>query len=234
MTAPTDGIILRVDKLVFFINALAQYAAELYQLTGSIMFQPFKVFLWINDRIKISTVRDIHYQLAQLRAFNGQLCSSQVARYIREFDGSYFSIFFCIRDHDQPCRGFHPYNARRFRYHQFFFNGNGNGADGSMPAHRQAAAGFYEQHGHIVLWIMRWIQNTPAHHVVATGLKHKPGAYPVVFFEEVLALFAHIHAVKRWPAFLYQAYGISAGMGINTGKNMGHFLRFRCVKIDEY
>jgi hypothetical protein len=61
-----------------------------------------------------------------------------------------------------------------FGFDQSFFDSDGDGSNSAMAAHGQAAAGFDKQNGHIIGRIMWGIQNTSAHHIMTTGLKHQP------------------------------------------------------------
>ena len=65
------------------------------------------------------------------------------------------------------------------------FDGDGDGADSAMAAHRQAAARFDKQHSNIILFVRRRIEDTARHHVVASWLEHQTFPYPIVFFEEM-------------------------------------------------
>jgi hypothetical protein len=56
--------------------------------------------------------------------------------------------------------------------------------------------------------------------------KHQPGPYPVVFPKEMLPLFTHILSFQHRATFFYKAYGIAAGMGINTIENVLHKIFF--------
>jgi hypothetical protein len=145
--------------------------------------------------------------------------------------GELYRTYFCFAAHSisatgifnqhQTGRGFHPYRAGPLRYNQPFLNGNGDGADGAVAAHGQAAAGFDKQHGHIVLRVVRRVQDAAAHHVVATGLKHEAGTYPIILLQKMLPLFAHVVAVQQRAARLYQTYRVAAGMCVNTMECVG-------------
>ena len=59
-----------------------------------------------------------------------------------------------IAHQDQPGRSLQPDNARLLGHDQALLNGYGNGPDGTMPAHGQAAAGFNKQDRRIIGRIM--------------------------------------------------------------------------------
>src|SRR5882757_2247909 len=93
-----------------------------------------------------------------------------------------------------------------------------------MTTHRQTTTGFDEKDRHIVLRIMRGIEDTSAHHVVPARLEHQSLADPIVFLQKMLALLAHIAPVEDGAAAGYQPHGIATGMGNNAKKGLFHCL----------
>jgi hypothetical protein len=91
-----------------------------------------------------------------------------------------------------------------------------------MPAHRQAAAGFDEEDGDIVLRIMRRVKDAAAHHIMTAGFKHQPLSDPVEFAEKVLTFLTHVATLEHRAAAGNKPYGVSAGMGVDAKKG---FLR---------
>lgn len=130
-------------------------------------------------------------------------------------------IYIAKIDQHQARRRFHAHDAGRFGANEAMLNGDGDGADGAVAAHGQAAAGFDKQHRYVVFGVVGRVQNTARHHVVAARFKHQTFANPVVFAEKMLAFFAHVAAFKNGATARYDAYGIAAGVGINAEKSFG-------------
>ena len=106
-----------------------------------------------------------------------------------------------------------PFPLRR---HQPLLDQHGDGADGAVAAHRQAAAGLDEDQRRIGVVAQRLVEDGAGHDVVAARLEHQAGADPVVVGEEMLALLAHGGATKRRAAAGHHAHRIAGGMGIDA------------------
>ena len=206
-------------KRILLIDTFPQFSGPGDEFVCGVLFQSGKIWLHIHDRIKIATIRYIHHQFAQLRAIYSNAFCGQISGNIGEFDGRHFFTFLPVGDLDQSGRRFHQHHTGRFGLDQSFFNGNGDGADGSMPAHGQTATGFNEQYRHIMGRIMGWIKNTATHHIMTAGFKHESFADPVVLTQKMLAFFAHGIAFERRTARGHYPDGVAAGMRIDTGKN---------------
>ena len=70
--------------------------------------------------------------------------------------------------------------ALALRRHQPFLDEDGDGADGAVAAHRQAAAGLDEEERGVGVVAHRLVEDRAGHHVVAARLEHQAGADPVV------------------------------------------------------
>ncbi len=216
-----DGGVVGVNEGVFFVDALAQYARPTDELFGFIMLQPREIRLHIDDGVKITSVGHVHFERAEVRAFGFNAFGGKVGGHIDELNGFDFVAFLYIADQHQARRRFHAHDAGCFGANETMLNGDGDGADGAVAAHGQAAAGFDKQYRYVVFGVVGRVQNTARHHVVAARFKHQTFANPVVFAEKMLAFFAHVAAFKNGAAARYNAYGIAAGMGINAEKSFG-------------
>ena len=75
--------------------------------------------------------------------------------------------------------------------HQPLLEGEGDGADGAVAAHRQAAGRLDVEEGDVAVLARRRIEDRPGHDVVAARLEHQARADPVVFRHEVGAPLDH-------------------------------------------
>lgn len=216
-----DGGIVGMNEGVFFVDALAQYPRPTDELLGFVMLQSGKIFLYIHDGVKIASVGHVHFERAEAGAFGFDAFGGEVRGYVDELDGLDLAAFLYVADEYQSRRGFHAHDTGRFGADEAVLNGDGDGADGAVAAHGQAAAGFDKQHRYVVFGVVGRIQDTARHHVVAARFKHQTFANPVVFAEKMLAFFAHVATFKNGAAAGYDADGIAAGVGINAEKSFG-------------
>ena len=116
--------------------------------------------------------------------------------------------------------------ARLARGDEAVLDAHGDGADGAVAAHRQAARGLDEEHRHVAVGPGRRIEDRARHHVVAARLEHQAGADPVELAQEMRALLQHGGALEPRPAAGDQADRIAAGVAVDAGEGVGgHGLR---------
>ena len=96
------------------------------------------------------------------------------------------------------------------------FYGNSDGADGSVPAHGQATAGFDEQNPNVVGGVCGRIQDAARHHVVAARLKHQAPANPVELPQKMLPFFAHVGPLQQGAAARDYPDGVATGVGVDA------------------
>ena len=112
--------------------------------------------------------------------------------------------------------------ALALRRHQPFLDEDGDGADGAVAAHRQAAARLDEEERAVGVVAHRLVEDRARHHVMAARLEHQAGADPVVAGEEILALLAHGGAVERRAAAGDDADRVAAGVGVDAEEGLAH------------
>lgn len=221
VAATFDMFVLGMLKAVSFVDAVAAHAAPRNQLVRLVVLDAAKVLLRVYDGVEITAVSHIKTDGAEVGAFYLEVGSSEVGLYIGELYRLHLFAFLLVFDQNQSGRCFHAQLAGYLWRHQSFFNGDGDGTDGTMPAHGQAAAGFDKEHADIVLWVGRWVEDAAAHHVVAAGLKHQPLADPVVLGKEVQAPFHHGGTLQQRATACHQPYRVAAGMGIDAKEFLG-------------
>ena len=108
------------------------------------------------------------------------------------------------------------------RRHQAFLDQHRDCADGAVTAHRQAAAGFDVEYANVIGRVNGRVKNAPAHHVVPAGLEHQAFADPVEFPQKMEPALHHAVALEERPPTCDYAYGVTAGVGVDTEKSFAH------------
>ena len=85
-------------------------------------------------------------------------------------------------------------------FDQAVLDRDGDGADGAVPAHGQAARGLDEQNPDVAVIATGRVEDAARHHRVAARLEHQRGSNPVVLGHEVLLSIEHAVAFQRWCA----------------------------------
>ena len=179
----------------------------------------------LDDGVEVAAVGHVHRDFAQAFDLGAQPLGVKEARHVGQADLFDKAALLAVGDIDLACGRFNRQFARFARLDQAVFDTHGDGADGAMAAHRQAARGFNKQHRHIAISPRRRIKDRARHHVMPARFEHQTGADPVKLAQEMSALFQHVRALKSRTATRDKADRIAAGVPVDAGKGMaGHGL----------
>ncbi|MNP36416.1 hypothetical protein D3C76_1298040 [compost metagenome] len=127
---------------------------------------------------------------------------------------------------DLPRRHVDDHRPRRLRLHQPGLQGEGDGADGGVPAHRQAAGRLDEQQAEVGFGAGRGVEDGAGHVRMPARFQHQRAANPVGFGDEVLASLAHCGAVQLRCAVHHHAHRHAFGVSFDTAENVPGHHRF--------
>ncbi len=196
MREALDGGVLRVDEIVFGVERRPQLRAPAQQVRRVDVGDVADRGLRVDDRIEIAAIGDIDHDLAEALDLRRQPRRMQIGGDVGDADAVDIGPVADIAGGDEAGGGVDLQHALFARRHQPALERHGDGPDGAVAAHGQAARGLDEEEGDVRVGARRRIQDGARHHVVATRLEHQPGADPVVFCEEMGALLDHVGALQ--------------------------------------
>ena len=197
-----------------------QFAAEADQVRSREVFQAREIGLHIYDGVEIPPIRHVYGQVAQGTVRNCNPFGRQEGGHIGKGHPFYLFTLAAVADLHQAGRGFQAHFPFDFGNDEPFLDADGDGADGTVPAHGQAAAGLNKEDAQVVGRVRRWIENAPAHHVVPAGLEHEALADPVVLGQEVEPFLAHVAPLQRGAALGDHPDGVAGRMAVDAGKGV--------------
>ena len=175
-----------MHRLDLLAHERANLDAQLDESARAQRVEPDVRSLRLDDRVVVAAVRDVDCAASR----------SPAHRSARRWQRDSSARCGCARDADpialahvcnlqQPRRHFDAQLARRARSDEAVLEAEGEDADRSVAAHRQAAAGLDEEDPDVGVGTSRRIQKAAAHHVVAARLEAQPGADPVEALHEI-------------------------------------------------
>ena len=99
----------------------------------------------------------------------------------------------------------------------------GEDADRSMAAHRQAAAGLDEENPDVGVGAGGRIEKPAAHHVVPARLETQPGANPVEPLHEIEPALGHRCAAQQRRPARHQPHGIAGRVTVDAEERGTHY-----------
>ena len=172
-----------MNKFIFRIDRFAQFPCPCNQFICGIMFESFKIFLYINDSIKISAIRNINYQFPKSGQSTVNFDAARKEGTLVSFTDFHFVCLpVCIQY--SPILPVLPF----LLYPGVFGLINPSSIAivivpmvpcphiGRQPlvSINKTATSFCGSCG--------GYKNASAHHIMATGFKHQSLSYPVIFF----------------------------------------------------
>ena len=193
---------------------------EAQHVAGRHRFEAGEVLLRLEDGVEVAAIGDVEHQLAHARHVDRDLARRQIGGDIGDAHAVDEAAVLLVARHHPAGRRIEIEHARRRRRDQPVLDRHGDGADGAVAAHRQAAAHLDEQDADVAVGAGRRIEHRARHHVVAARLEHQRLADPVVVREEIEPPLAHGGALEQRRAARHQPHRIAAGMAVEAGEGM--------------
>ena len=179
------------------------------------MIEALVVFLRFDNRIKITTVTDVHDQLTDAGRPNLDCNRMQKTGDVGDFDGFDIAATRSYRASTSPAGVSSNNWPGVLGVTRFCSMAHGNRTDSAMTTHWKAAAYLDKQYAQVILLAGWRIKYGTRHRIMTAWLKHKPGPDPVVIPDKMLAPFTHAFTAEFRSITDHHTNRISAGMGIN-------------------
>ena len=209
-----------MDEGIALVQALTQHGAQALDVAGREIGHVAEIRLGLDDGVEIAAIGDVDGERPGLRPkfrkVDLQPGRMQERRHIGDAHALDMLASHFIGRIDPAGRGIEAQRSGLGRPDQAAFQRHGDGADGAMAAHRQAAAGLDEQDAEVAVVARRRHQDAARHLVVAARLEHQPGADPVERGQEMLPPRAHRRPGQRRRPARHHAHRVAAGMRVDA------------------
>jgi hypothetical protein len=216
-----DGRVFGMGDLDGFVEGGAQHRRGAQQIADRHLRQPSVVGLFLDDGVEVAAIGDVDRDLPEAGTIDGHILSGQIGADVGQAHGLHEAVGHPVVRLNRTGRCLQTQESGLPWLGQAAFQGEGDGADGPMAAHGQAAAGLDIENGHIEARVARRIQDSPGHQIVAARFEHQAGADPVIAAHEVLPPLAHGGAGQRRAAAGDQADRIATCVPVDAEKCIG-------------